>query len=128
MACALAVPLLSIVYPDCSALFSPLHLSFSFFFKDFICFIFRQRGREGEREERNINVWLPLASPLLGTRPTSQACALTGNQTSNPLSYTSQGSFSYISSTLFIYLFLFVCYYGLLSVFPKGKLHDYRDF
>ena len=39
---------------------------------------FRQRGREGERE-RNINVWLPLACPLLGTWPTTQACALTGN-------------------------------------------------
>ena len=35
-------------------------------FKDFIYFIFRQRGREGERE-RDINVWLPLARPLLGT-------------------------------------------------------------
>ena len=50
----------------------------------------------------NINVWLPLARPLLGTWPTTQACALTGNQTCdpmvcrpalNPLSHTSQGSF-----------------------------------
>ena len=32
--------------------------------KDFI--YFRQRGREGERG-RNINVWLPLACPLLET-------------------------------------------------------------
>ena len=31
-------------------------------FKDLI--IFRQRGREGERE-RNMNVWLPLTHPLL---------------------------------------------------------------
>ena len=37
-----------------------------------------ERGREGERE-RNINVWLPLAYPVLGTWPTTQACALTGN-------------------------------------------------
>ena len=35
------------------------------------------RGREIS------NVWLPLMHPLLG--PTTQACALTGNQTSNPL-------------------------------------------
>ena len=51
--------------------------------------------------ERNINVWLPLVHPLLGTWRTTQACALTGNQTSDPLllrpvfnllSYTSQGS------------------------------------
>ena len=45
-------------------------------------------------------MWLPLMHPLLGTWPTTQACALTGNRTSdplvlrpalNPLSYTSQG-------------------------------------
>ena len=46
------------------------------FSKDFIyLFIFREKGREGKRE-RNINVWLPLARPLLGTWPTTQACAL----------------------------------------------------
>ena len=56
---------------------------------------------EGRKRERNINVWLPLVRPLLGTWPTTQACVLTGNQTSNPLvrrpalnllSHTSQGS------------------------------------
>ena len=45
-------------------------------------------------------MWLPLSHPLLGTWPTTQMCALTGNQTSdslvrkpalNPLSHTSQG-------------------------------------
>ena len=61
----------------------------------FIYFLEREGGRE-----RNTSVWLPLARPLLGTGPTTQACALTGrNQTSNPLvcsptlnplSYTSQ--------------------------------------
>ena len=36
-------------------------------FKDFIyLFLERGEGREKERE-RNINVWLPLAWPLLGT-------------------------------------------------------------
>ena len=48
--------------------------------------------------KRNIN-WLPLASPQPGSWPTTQACALTGNQTGdlsfhrtvlNPLSHTSQ--------------------------------------
>ena len=61
----------------------------------------RGEGREKERE-RNINVWLPLARPQLGTWPTTQACALTGDQTSdflvcgstiNPLGQTSQGYF-----------------------------------
>ena len=69
------------------------------FFKDFI-YLFLERGEEGEREG-NINVWLPLVCPLLGTWPATQACALTGNQTSdpsvcklalNPLSHTSQGN------------------------------------
>ena len=39
---------------------------------------------EKERE-RNINVWFPLTHPLLGTWPATQACALTGNQTRDPL-------------------------------------------
>ena len=70
------------------------------FKKDFIClFLEREEEREKERK-RNINVFLPLACPLLGTWPATQACALTENQTSNPLvhrlalnplSYTSQG-------------------------------------
>ena len=69
------------------------------FFKDFIC-LFLER-EERKEKERNINVWLPLMHPLLGTWPTTQACALTGNQTSNPLarrpalnllSHTSQGN------------------------------------
>ena len=71
----------------------------SIFLKILYIFIFRERGREEERE-RNINVWLPLTHLLLGTWHTTQACALTGNRTSNllvcqpalsPLSCTSQG-------------------------------------
>ena len=46
------------------------------FLKDFINFIFRLgEGREKERE-RNINVWLPLMHPLLGTWPITWACVL----------------------------------------------------
>ena len=45
------------------------------FFKDFILFHFIFREGEGEKE-RNINVWLPLMHPLLGTWPATQACAL----------------------------------------------------
>ena len=64
-------------------------LSFSFFFflKDCIyLFLERREGKEKERE-RNINVWLPPVCSLLRAWPTNQACALTGNQTSNPLVY-----------------------------------------
>ena len=72
------------------------------FFKDFI-YLFsesgegRDRGKERLVCERNFNQ-LPLTHPQLG--PTSQACILTGNRTSNlsacrtmpkQLSYTSQG-------------------------------------
>ena len=60
--------------------------------------------REKERE-RNISVWLPLTRPLLGTWPATEACALTGNRTSdplvhrpvlNPLSHTSQGNTTFL--------------------------------
>ena len=49
------------------------------FFKDFI-YLFLERGEGKEKErEKNIHVWLPRAHPQLGTRPVTQACALTGN-------------------------------------------------
>ena len=71
------------------------------FFKRFYLFLESGEGKEKERE-RNINVWLPLTHPLLGTWTATQVCALTGNRTSdplvhgvavNPLSHTSQGAF-----------------------------------
>ena len=72
-----------------------------FFFFSKILFIYLEGGEGKEKNrEKNINVWLPLTCPLLRTWPTTQACALTGNQTGNPfihrpmlslLSYTSQG-------------------------------------
>ena len=64
-----------------------------------ILFIFRERGRGEKERERNINQLL-LAHPKLGSWPTTQARALTGNQTRdplvyrpvlNPLSHTNQG-------------------------------------
>ena len=50
----------------------------------FIYFLEREEGRRGERE-RNISVWLPIVRPPLGTWPTTQPCALTGNRTGDPL-------------------------------------------
>ena len=68
----------------------------------------RKGGRETSMCKRYMD-WLPLVRPLLGTWPATQACALTGNQTGdplvhrpalNPLSLTSQGFFSFsLSST-----------------------------
>ena len=66
---------------------------------------FREKGRGGEREretwmqERNINQLSPVHTPT-ETKPTTQACALTRNQTGdllvyrttpNQLSHTTQG-------------------------------------
>ena len=55
-------------------------LIFTFFLK--ILFIFIGKGREGERERMKHPCGC-LLHPLLGTWPATQACALTGNQTSN---------------------------------------------
>ena len=67
---------------------TPVHkylLGEDFFLKIlFILFLDRGEGKEKEKE-RNINVWLPLTRPLLGTWPSTQACALTGNGTGDPL-------------------------------------------
>ena len=81
---------------QCLFIYMPRNIFFKILF---IFFLQRGEGREKERE-RNINVWLPLPCPILGTWPTTQECALTGNRnnyplvhrsTLNPLSYTSQG-------------------------------------
>ena len=48
-------------------------------------FIFRHRRKEAKREGDKINVWLPFVCPPQGTWPATQASALTGNQTSDPL-------------------------------------------
>ena len=76
-------------------------LSHFTFFKKKFTYLFLDRGEGREKEsERNINMWLPLERLLLGTWPAAQECALTGNQTGDPLvcrlilsplSHTSQG-------------------------------------
>ena len=53
-------------------------LKFIYIYVYIYIYILERGGRKGERE-RNINVWLPLVHPLLGTWPAIQACALTGN-------------------------------------------------
>ena len=86
----------------------PSMVSFIFFillfFKDFMCFTFREVGwgweREGEKHVKDTSFgWLSHA-PYWRSWPATQACALTGNRTSDllihrlvlkPLSHTSQG-------------------------------------
>ena len=75
------------------------------FVKILFIYLFLERGEGREKEkERNINMWLPLTCPLLGVWPATQACAQTGNRTSDPLvcrpalyplSHTSQDCYFY---------------------------------
>ena len=69
------------------------------FLKYFIYF-YRQREREGQREGEKHQCVVASHAPPTGSWPTTQAYALTGNQTGDPLihrpalnpqSYTSQG-------------------------------------
>ena len=72
-------------------------------YQTFLKFTFRERGREGEREGGKHHCMVASHALLLRTQPETQACALTGNRTTNPLvrrptlnplSYTIQGSIS----------------------------------
>ena len=82
-------------------LFTSCNFKYNKFFKDLFIY-FQREGKGGREREKNINVQLPLTCSLLRTWPTTQACALTGNRSSNPvvhrlvwlhpLSHTSQGS------------------------------------
>ena len=88
-------------FPRYHHITTALFFNVGIYFKDVI-YLFLERGKGKEKErERNIYVWLPLAHPQLGTWPATQACALTGNRTGdplvrrlalNPLNHTSQGS------------------------------------
>ena len=70
------------------------------FLKRFHLFIFRERGREGEKEEEKHQCVVASQVPPTSDMAHTQACALTGSRTGNalvfrlslnPLSYTSQG-------------------------------------
>ena len=62
----------------------------------FIYYFERVEWKEKERET-NINVWLPLTLPLLGTWSATQACALTWNGTGDPLVH--RPALSFLSHT-----------------------------
>ena len=85
-------------------------------FKRFYLFIFRE-GKGGRKRGTKTSMCACLSrAPYRGTWPTTQACALTGNWTSNPLvqrlalnplSHTSQGNnCSNFLIQFFIYLYL----------------------
>ena len=73
-----------------------------FYFKDFIYLFLGRRERRKKERERNIDVqeihWSIVSqAPLLGTWPTTQACALTGNWTGD-LWFTSWHSIHWTTS------------------------------
>ena len=91
-------------------------------------YLFLEREREEDREG-NIRVWLPLKRPLLGTWPTTQTWALTGNQTGNylvhrlafnPLTHSSQGFL--IFNFIFLLLFSYSC--PAFSPAPSSPFHS----
>ena len=70
------------------------------FFLKILFVYFRQSGREGEREGERHQCVVASHAPSTGDLAATQACALTGNQTGeplvcrlvlSPLSHTSQG-------------------------------------
>ena len=101
-----------ILFSSCFVQVSCFRSSGDFLKKIFYFFLERGEVKEKERES-NIDVWLLLTCPFLGTWPSTQACALTGNWTGdslvcrpalNPLSYTSQGRRFYYHDVLFLFL------------------------
>ena len=98
-------------------------LVFILFLKRFYLFLERGEGRKKEKE-RNINVWLPLTLHQPGTWLATQACALTGNWTGdplvcrpalNPLSHTSQ-------------VYDIVLYFNISDQSMVSSSHSWADF
>ena len=102
---------------------------FIFLKKDLInLFLDRGEGREEERERNS--VWEGLMRPLLGSWLTTQACALTGNRTGdplvhrpvlNPLSHTSQGKYHSFPTEALVYVIGQLYKSVILSLIFIGK-------
>ena len=87
------------------------------FLKYFI-YLFLERGGGSEKEtEGNINMWMPLTYPQLGAWPETQACALTGNWTSNLMVH--MPVLNLLSHTSRDYLFLTNCLTNILLKFSE---------
>ena len=144
-----AIPLLNIRFPTFTVIRNSVIILCPHIFKIFYLFIFREReGREKERE-RNISVWLPLMWPPLGTWPATQACALTGNWTGDPLVHNPRSihwatpasamfSFSWETALLFsiptalgfqfLHILVNTCYFLFLFCFYSSHPNRYLLF
>ena len=83
--------LVTAAVPDINTATGTDELHFRYFYCRFYLFTFRERRKKGEREEekhpcgRDTSIGCLSHTPNLGTWPTSQAHALTGNRTDDPL-------------------------------------------
>ena len=78
---------LSLHWPSSLLLYKSITAFFLTFFFLKICYLFYfyREGKGGRKREKNVNVWLPITRPPLGTSPTTQAYALSGNQNGHSL-------------------------------------------
>ena len=97
----------------------------------------KEREREGEREERNIDAQelyqsVVLTHPQLGTWPATQPYALTGNWTGdlsvcrqmfNSLSHTSQGNTPKLFEKA-LSVYMYHCHYNISKLLVSGSLSD----
>ena len=92
-------------------------------------------GREGQKHQcvRDTSIGLPLTCPQSGIWPTTQACALTGNRTSdllvrrqalNPLSHTSRAEINILNLGIFSFHFTVHSkqYSSSLNILPQHHL------
>ena len=98
------------------------------FLKNDCIYLFLEgEGWREKQRERNFNVWLPLTRPLLGTWPTTQAVAVTGNRTGNPLvHWLAPNPLSHTSQDYILYFFKASCkpVDPFLSLtYPMAKSH-----
>ena len=87
-------------------------ISYTSFFLISYLLILRERGREGERAERNINVWLPLSHLPTGDLASNPGMCPEGASTGdplvhrpalNPLSHTSWATIFFLLMVSLIY-------------------------
>ena len=105
---------------------------FFVYFKDLFIHLFLERGRQGEREGEKHQYVVASCVPPTGTWLATQACALTGNWTSNPLvhrpalnplSHTSQGCFHIYKQAKTHLRVTFPCVFST-SYHARGNLLD----
>ena len=89
-------------------------------FLRFYLFIFRERGREGKRGRQTYIYQLPLTRPLLATWPATQACALTGNRTSDLSQSSTQSTEPHQPRQNLLIFFVCISHTHIHTLFPSS--------